>query len=126
MNASQIAEALLASSADAIVATDRDGIIRHWNPGAECIWGAEAVGQSLGFLAGQLGAGTGSGTAADPLDNLPLCTRNMFGNISRFLILKPREGIRGNSNHAQLESLAEPAASGQASGHRHRRGANNE
>jgi len=53
MNPSQIAQALLASGADAIVATDRDGIIRHWNPGAERIFGhsaAEAVGQSLDLI----------------------------------------------------------------------------
>jgi len=53
MNPSQIAEALLASGADAVVATDRDGIIRHWNPGAERIFGhsaAEAVGQSLDLI----------------------------------------------------------------------------
>src|ERR671936_2170538 len=53
MHASQIAEALLASGADAIVATDRDGIIRHWNKGAERIFGhsaAEAVGQSLDLI----------------------------------------------------------------------------
>src|ERR1700687_2091823 len=53
MNPSQIAEALLASGADAIVATDRDGIIRHWNSGAERTFGhtaAEAVGQSLDLI----------------------------------------------------------------------------
>jgi len=53
MNPSQITEALLASGADAIVATDRDGIIRHWNPGAERIFGrtaAEAVGKSLDLI----------------------------------------------------------------------------
>jgi PAS domain S-box-containing protein len=50
---SQIAEALLASSSDAVIATDRDGIIRHWNPGAERIFrhsAAEAVGQSLDLI----------------------------------------------------------------------------
>jgi PAS domain S-box-containing protein len=50
---SQIAQALLASGSDAIVATDRDGIIRHWNEGAERIFGhtaAEAVGQSLDLI----------------------------------------------------------------------------
>src|SRR5262249_37905753 len=49
----QIAQALLASGADAIVATDRDGIIRHWNKGAERIFGhsaAEAVGESLDLI----------------------------------------------------------------------------
>jgi PAS domain S-box-containing protein len=53
INPSEIAQALLASGADAIVATDRDGIIRHWNPGAERIFGhtaAEAVGKSLDLI----------------------------------------------------------------------------
>jgi len=53
MNPSQTARALLGSNADAIVATDRDGIIRHWNKGAERIFGhgaAEAVGQSLDLI----------------------------------------------------------------------------
>src|SRR5712691_2565253 len=53
INPSQIAQALLASGGDAIVATDRDGIIRHWNPGAERIFGhsaAEAVGKSLDLI----------------------------------------------------------------------------
>jgi PAS domain-containing protein len=35
MNPSQIAQALLTSGSDAIIATDRDGIIRYWNKGAE-------------------------------------------------------------------------------------------
>ena len=53
MNLSQIAEALLGSGSDAVVATDRDGVIRHWNPGAERVFGhsaAEAVGQSLDLI----------------------------------------------------------------------------
>src|SRR5205085_11970167 len=53
MNPSQIAQALLGAASDAIVATDRDGIIRHWNSGAERIFGhtaAEAVGQSLDLI----------------------------------------------------------------------------
>jgi len=53
MNPTQIAQALLAFGSDAIVATDRDGIIRHWNKGAERIFGhsaAEAVGQSLDLI----------------------------------------------------------------------------
>jgi PAS domain S-box-containing protein len=53
MRSSQIAEALLASASDAIIATDRDGIIRHWNKGAERIFGytaAEAAGQSLDLI----------------------------------------------------------------------------
>ena len=53
MNPSQIAQALLASSADAIVATDRDGVIRHWSKGAERVFGhsaVEAIGQSLDLI----------------------------------------------------------------------------
>ena len=53
MKPTQIAQALLAFGSDAIVATDRDGIIRHWNKGAERIFGhsaAEAVGQSLDLI----------------------------------------------------------------------------
>jgi len=49
----QLGEALLASSSDAIVATDRDGRIIFWNPGAERIFGftqREAVGQSLDLI----------------------------------------------------------------------------
>ena len=48
-----LADAVLSSSADAIVATDKDGIIRFWNRGAERIFGfadAEAVGQSLDII----------------------------------------------------------------------------
>jgi PAS domain S-box-containing protein len=49
----QLSEALLASSSDAIVATDRDGRIIFWNPGAVRIFGfaqSEAVGQSLDII----------------------------------------------------------------------------
>jgi PAS domain S-box-containing protein len=48
-----IGSALLASSSDAIVATDRDGRITFWNPGAERIFGfsaAEATGHSLDMI----------------------------------------------------------------------------
>ncbi|MEX2374464.1 MAG: PAS domain S-box protein [Dehalococcoidia bacterium] len=48
-----VAEAILAAAADAVVATDRDGIIRVWSPGAERIFGysaLEAVGQSLDLI----------------------------------------------------------------------------
>jgi len=53
MNPTQIAKALLASGSDAIIATDRDGVIQHWNKGAERIFGhtaAQAVGQSLDLI----------------------------------------------------------------------------
>jgi PAS domain S-box-containing protein len=48
-----LAEALLHSASDAIIATDRDGRITFWNPGAERIFGftaGEAVGQSLDII----------------------------------------------------------------------------
>jgi PAS domain S-box-containing protein len=51
--AAQIADALLSTRSDAIVAADHDGIIRFWNPGAERIFGhaaAEAIGQSLDII----------------------------------------------------------------------------
>ena len=48
-----LAEALLKSVSDAIVATDRDGRITFWSPGAERIFGfaaGEAVGQTLDLI----------------------------------------------------------------------------
>jgi PAS domain S-box-containing protein len=48
-----VADAILAAAADAAVATDREGIIRVWNPGAERIFGHradEALGQSLDLI----------------------------------------------------------------------------
>ena len=48
-----LGEALLHSASDAIVATDRDGRITFWNPGADRIFGftaAEANGQSLDLI----------------------------------------------------------------------------
>ncbi len=41
------------SSVDAIIATDPDGVINHWNRGAESVYGYsedEAIGKSLAFL----------------------------------------------------------------------------
>lgn len=49
----QIAQALLSTRSDAVVASDRDGIIRFWNPGAERIFGhaaADAIGRSLDII----------------------------------------------------------------------------
>ena len=46
---SMIAEAVLSTSSDAIIAADKEGIIVFWNPGAERIFGYEsavAIGQS--------------------------------------------------------------------------------
>jgi PAS domain S-box-containing protein len=51
--ARSVADAILSASADAVVATDRNGIIRIWNPGAERIFGytaTEALGQSLDLI----------------------------------------------------------------------------
>ena len=48
-----LGEALLHSASDAIIATDREGRIIFWNPGAERIFGftaGEAVGQSLDLI----------------------------------------------------------------------------
>ena len=48
-----VADSILAASADAVVATDRAGIIRIWKPGAERIFGHredEALGQSLDLI----------------------------------------------------------------------------
>lgn len=48
-----LAEAVLATRSDAIVAADREGIIRFWNPGAERIFGysrGEAIGRSLDII----------------------------------------------------------------------------
>ena len=53
INAETLAAAILSTASDAIVATDRDGLIRYWNPGAERIFGhsrEEAVGQSLDLI----------------------------------------------------------------------------
>jgi len=47
------ATAILSAAADAVVATDHDGIIRVWNPGAKRIFGYradEALGQSLDLI----------------------------------------------------------------------------
>jgi len=48
-----LGEAVLGSASDAVVATDREGDITFWNPGAERIFGfaaSEAVGRSLDLI----------------------------------------------------------------------------
>jgi PAS domain S-box-containing protein len=48
-----LGDALLNSASDAIVATDRDGLVTFWNPGAERIFGFtadEAAGRSLDLI----------------------------------------------------------------------------
>ena len=54
MNLSDLlAEAILSTRSDAIIAADREGIIRFWNPGAERIFGHvghDAIGSSLDLI----------------------------------------------------------------------------
>jgi PAS domain S-box-containing protein len=48
-----IAQAVLRTRSDAIIAADRDGIICFWNPGAERMFGhvsGEAIGRSLDLI----------------------------------------------------------------------------
>src|SRR4051812_43814536 len=48
-----LARSVLATVSDAIIAADREGVIRFWNPGAERIFGYatdEAVGRSLDLI----------------------------------------------------------------------------
>ena len=50
---SVLADAVLRTTSDAIVAADKDGVIRFWNPGAERIFGhasCDAIGQSLDII----------------------------------------------------------------------------
>ena len=49
----KLGEALLGTMSDAIVASDRDGKLTFWNPGAARIFGfsrTEAIGQSLDLI----------------------------------------------------------------------------
>jgi PAS domain S-box-containing protein len=49
----RIAEAIISSGSDAIIAADKEGIVRFWNPRAERIFGFAtdtAVGQSLDII----------------------------------------------------------------------------
>jgi PAS domain S-box-containing protein len=48
-----LAKAVLSTNSDAIIAADKEGIIRFWNPGAERIFGYAgdaAIGQSLDII----------------------------------------------------------------------------
>src|SRR4029079_11897752 len=50
---SVLADAVLRTDSDAIVASDKDGIIQFWNPGAERIFGytsGDAIGKSLDII----------------------------------------------------------------------------
>jgi PAS domain S-box-containing protein len=49
----ELARAIMQTPSEAIIATDQDGLITFWNPGAERIFGhpaAEALGQSLDII----------------------------------------------------------------------------
>lgn len=49
----ELAEAVLSTASDAIIATDRDGMITFWNPGAARIFGFsadEALGRPLDII----------------------------------------------------------------------------
>jgi PAS domain S-box-containing protein len=51
--AADVAQSILATKSDAIIATDRDGVITFWNPGATRIFQyaqGEAVGRSLDLI----------------------------------------------------------------------------
>jgi len=51
--ASSLADAILSTPSDAILATDTQGVIGFWNPGAERIFGfteGEAIGASLDLI----------------------------------------------------------------------------
>lgn len=53
ISADEIGRALIASASDAVIASDREGNIILWNPGAERIFGftgAEALGQTLDII----------------------------------------------------------------------------
>jgi PAS domain S-box-containing protein len=53
ISSSVLADAVLHTSSDAIVASDKDGIIQFWNPGAERIFGytnGDAIGKSLDII----------------------------------------------------------------------------
>ena len=48
-----VGHGILSMRSDAVVAADRDGIVRFWNPGAERIFGyaaADAIGRSLDLI----------------------------------------------------------------------------
>jgi len=48
-----IGQVIVAANSEAVVASDREGLIRFWSPGAERIFGhsaAEALGQSLDLI----------------------------------------------------------------------------
>ena len=51
--ADTLAAAVLSTNSDAIIAADKEGIIRFWNPGAERIFGYashDAIGRSLDII----------------------------------------------------------------------------
>jgi PAS domain S-box-containing protein len=50
---SELCHALVECAADAIIFADKEGLIRHWNPGSEALFGYtadEVIGQSLDII----------------------------------------------------------------------------
>jgi PAS domain S-box-containing protein len=99
--------ALLASTSDAIVATDRAGLITFWNPGAERMFGftaAETDGQSLDLIIPEhlrvrhwngfrhtMATGT-SRYGHDDLLSVPALTKDGRRISAEFTIVIPRDG----------------------------------
>jgi PAS domain S-box-containing protein len=53
VNASELVSQVIDIAGDAVLVSDREGVIRYWNAGAEAIFGwtrAEAVGQSMDLI----------------------------------------------------------------------------
>ncbi len=53
MNVDELIQSILATEADAVLAVDRNGLIRFWNPGARRIFGfaaEDALGHSLDLI----------------------------------------------------------------------------
>ena len=60
-----VAEAILSTRADAIVAADRDGIIRFWNPGAAHLFGIHTTRPCLARSTSLFLSGCVSGIGMD-------------------------------------------------------------
>jgi PAS domain S-box-containing protein len=110
---------LFASQGDAIIAVDRDGIIRCWNPGARRIFGfaeEEAVGQTLDLIVpealrerhnsgfARVMAGGGTRYGAGDLLAVPALTKDGRRISVEFTIVLVRDA-RGEAR-GQVEGLA--------------------
>ena len=100
---SGLGDALLNSSSDAVIATDREGRITFWNPGAERIFGftaEETSGQSLDLTECVL-------TVADgPLTDETVIAFVRDDNRLRFDINRASASRRGLSVSSKLLRLA--------------------